>query len=220
MSEAIASLNIQHCSRSGPEAIASLLAEHRTGLAMLQEVDRNMARSGARDQPAAIAAAAALPHAFYCPTLSRAGGEYGLLLLSARPLLSCRDVALPRREREEPRRAQIAYVDLEGLRVCVINTHLSVDTVSARLQMEFLSKAVLPTGEPCILAGDLNGEPVPSAFTEDESGPTWPVEQPRARLDHLAVSPGFPLSMSWSTVCRPDITDHCLVVAVASGPSA
>jgi len=213
MSAVLASLNIQHCARSTPQAVAALLTEHGVGLAALQEVDRNMARSGSRDQPSLLAAAAHLPHATFCPTLERAGGEYGLLLLSARPLLSYRDVALPRRGAEEPRRAQIAHVDIEGERVCVVNTHLSVDPVSGRRQMEFIARTLLPAGELFVLAGDWNGQTVPDALAEGDDGPTWPVERPRARLDHLAVSSGFPLGLTWAAVCRADITDHCMVVA-------
>jgi endonuclease/exonuclease/phosphatase family metal-dependent hydrolase len=171
-----------------------------------------MARSGSRDQPAELAAATGLSHSIFTATLRRAGGEYGILVLSALPILARRDIALPRGGRQEPRRAQFLELEIAGVRICLVNTHLAVDPGQARPQLEVLAAAVAGVGQPCVLAGDLNGQPVPSAFMEDDR-PTWPVERPHSRLDHLAVSGDFPFGVSWSTVCRPDLTDHCLVLA-------
>jgi endonuclease/exonuclease/phosphatase family metal-dependent hydrolase len=163
MPNVVASLNIQHCSRSAPGAVAAFLRDHGVTVAALQEVDRGTVRSGTENQPALIASAANLPHSCYCPTLN-----------------------------------------------------LALNPLSAQAQMRYLSEAV-PAGEYCIFAGDLNGQNPPPGFMEGDSSPTCPSQRPRVRLDHVAVSPGFPHRVRWSTVCRPDITDHCMVIACVNG---
>jgi endonuclease/exonuclease/phosphatase family metal-dependent hydrolase len=177
-----------------------------------------MARSGSRDQPAELAAATGLSHSYFTAALRRAGGEYGILVLAALPILARRDVVLPAGRRQEPRRAQFLELEIAGVRICLVNTHLAVDPGQARPQLDVLVEAVAGVEQPCVLAGDFNGQPVPSAFTEEDR-PTWPVERPHSRLDHLAVSGGFPFGVSWSTVCRPDVTDHCLVLAQLDEPT-
>ncbi|MGV8083553.1 MAG: endonuclease/exonuclease/phosphatase family protein [Coriobacteriia bacterium] len=213
MSCVVASLNIQHCQRSSPQRVAALLAERGVTVAALQEVDLGMARSGRTDQPAIIAAESGLAHYAFAPTLARDRGLYGLLLLSATPFVDYAEVPLPRLGAEEPRLAQLARVEIGGASVQLANTHLAVRGDSTTAQLRYLSAVVLSAHEHWLMVGDFNGELLPDGFGEGDLAPTFPSENPRKRIDHIAVSDGFPLGVRWETVCRPEITDHCLVLA-------
>lgn len=210
----VASLNLQHCERSSAEQIAALLAGRGVGLAALQEVDLGMVRSGRVDQPAVLAAESGLGHYAFAPTLRRGRGLYGLLILSASPLSDYYEIPLPRLGAEEPRLAQVAAVEVAGgLRVSIVNTHLAARSASAHAQLRHLSDALAQSSAPLLLAGDFNGVAVPEGFAEFDLAATFPSEAPRKRIDHIAVRPDFSASIRWETVCAPELTDHCLVLA-------
>ena len=230
----VASLNLMHCARSSPEAVGALLAERWVAIACLQEVDLKMRRSGGVDQPAVIARAAGLAHYRFTSTLARGVGRlgtmrsrYGILTLSAYPILEAFDIPLPTVSGQEPRAAQVVRLDLsEALpetsrTLAVVNTHLAVGGLIAREQRDHLFERIERyrldhPGETVIVAGDFNGADLHDGWIEHDGRPTYPSENPSARIDHLAYRAGAlggAALAEWETFAYPNITDHCLLTA-------
>jgi endonuclease/exonuclease/phosphatase family metal-dependent hydrolase len=116
----------------------------------LQELDRNLDRTGRIDQPALLAARVGLPIEFR-PTLRLRDGEYGIGLL-AEGLASVDWVRLPRVGREEPRGVIVGR--LPDLWVCA--THLSTRPEARRVQLRALARLVADLDGPVTVLGDLN----------------------------------------------------------------
>jgi endonuclease/exonuclease/phosphatase family metal-dependent hydrolase len=189
----------------------------------LQEVDRHQARSGGVDQ-AAVAAAAmgAVDHRFVrlvdgTPGLpgwsagdhgaAAAGArspDYGIALLSRRPVSSWRVLRLGRARgrypimlpttppqvvwiHDEPRAAVVAV--LEEPRLTVAATHLSFVPGFNVVQLRRLRRALDQLPGPHVLLGDLNlpGR-LPARLTGWRplvTGPTFPSPAPRLQIDHV-----------------------------------
>jgi endonuclease/exonuclease/phosphatase family metal-dependent hydrolase len=116
----------------------------------LQELDRNLKRSGRADQPAVLAELTGLEICFF-PVLERRGGEYGIAV-GARAPVETSFVSLPRLGREEPRGLIIArYAG-----VAMVAVHLSTDRRARRAQIEAVAALVGDLDGPVVLLGDLN----------------------------------------------------------------
>jgi endonuclease/exonuclease/phosphatase family metal-dependent hydrolase len=142
-------------------------------LVALQEVDRDLPRSGRVDQARALAEALGMAWRFAPALLGTPGNPdgwrpvgpgpddpggpaYGIALLSRLPLGPVEVMRLPRRGGEEPRVAQVAEVDLGGRRLTVAGTHLSYLPRSGAGQLRALLRRLDGRGGPRLLLGDLN----------------------------------------------------------------
>jgi hypothetical protein len=237
--------------------IAAAVAELDVDVLAVQEADAGQPRSGGTDQPAVVAAAlgavdwrsaatvAGTPSpvrswsAVDPPVLRRpgdpvAGPEYGIALVSRRPVLEwsllplgCGRARLPLRA-PDPRTGQVRWwwipdeprvavaARLAGL--TVVGTHLSFSPPTALRQLRALRRwtALLPG--PVVLAGDLNlpgvlparllrGEPLVRAAT-------FPGAQPRLQLDHLVALGAEPAGPGGATALA--VGDHRALVAPIS----
>jgi endonuclease/exonuclease/phosphatase family metal-dependent hydrolase len=140
----------------------------------LQEVDRDLPRSGGVDQARVLAEALGMTFRFAPALLGTPGSPgawrvvdpgvddpggpaYGIALLSRLPLGEVELVRLPRRGGEEPRVAQVAEVAPGGGgRVTVTGTHLSFVPPSAVAQLRALLRRLGRRGGRRLLLGDLN----------------------------------------------------------------
>ena len=207
----IASFNIKSAELSSVQAIAQILINHRVDVVGLQEVDQHTVRSKLIDQAQAIADMAHLPYVHYSPTLARGLGQYGIATLSRYPMLSASSLLLPVIQGEERRRAQVSRLEINGVHLDFVNTHISFVKSSGRPQMAYLIDRMLSHCNHCVLAGDMNGQPVPDGFIRESIEPTWPSHKPSKVLDHIAISPRLAGVHRWQTWAYPHITDHCLL---------
>jgi endonuclease/exonuclease/phosphatase family metal-dependent hydrolase len=175
----------------------------RTGadIVALQEVDRNLARSGFVDQPAVLAELTGFSVLFDA-TLTRAEGEYGLAVASPMPL----DVSyepLPRSALEEPRGFQRARWGS----VSVVATHLSNRRGPRGPQLQALAQLAASIDGPIVVVGDLNtrlwGLRVLTAAGLAAAG--------GARLDHVLVGGGLRIARAWTI--RSPASDHNALIA-------
>jgi endonuclease/exonuclease/phosphatase family metal-dependent hydrolase len=185
---------------------------HETGaeLVALQELDRNMARTGRVDQPGRLAEITGLPIEFRA-TLKRGPGEYGIAVLAAE-LDSVEWVRLPRLRREEPRGAIVARRG--GLWVCA--AHLSTHEEARRAQVRALVDAVAGLDGPVVILGDLNAarrELRPLRSARFSFGPRLPTHRGLRwrQIDHILTSPAIRVVRSW-TIPSP-ASDHLPLVA-------
>jgi len=131
------------------------------------------------------------------PTLTRSGHCYGNVLLTRHPIRDVRRLDLSH-ARREPRGALVATIDVDGLPIHVLATHLGLRLGERRLQvrriLEFLDE--LRSGFVVIL-GDFNdwlpGRSVVRVLAErlgaSPSPRTFPVAWPLFALDRIWVHP-------------------------------
>jgi endonuclease/exonuclease/phosphatase family metal-dependent hydrolase len=185
-------------------------------LVALQEVDRDLPRSGRVDQARVLGEALGMAWRF-TPALLGApgspdgwrpvepgapdpgGAAYGIALLSRLPLGAVEPVRLPRRGDEESRVAQVAEVAVGGRRLTVAGTHLSNVPRSAIRQLGTLRRRLDRRGGPRLLLGDLNlcrplvwvvvlrgWRPLVRGGTFHDRPPG--ALRPRVQLDHVLVA--------------------------------
>lgn len=187
-------------------------AIHETGaeLVALQELDRNMARTGRMDQPSLLSAATGFPIEFRA-TIKRGPGEYGIGVLAA-GLDSVEWVKLPRLHREEPRGAIVAH--RTGLWVCA--AHLSTHVEARRSQIRALAEVTASLEGPVVVLGDLNAarhELSPLRSAGFELGPRLNTHRGLRwrQIDHILASPAIRLVRSWTVPTTA--SDHVPLVA-------
>jgi endonuclease/exonuclease/phosphatase family metal-dependent hydrolase len=176
-----------------PNRIIDVLREIRADIIALQEVE---SRATGFDMLAFLAHATGL-HAIAGPTLLSADGDYGNGLLTRHPVINKRTLDLSIAG-FEPRGAIDAELDVDGMRLRVIATHLGLYPGERRKQVKqllaaFEQDAVLPT----IFMGDLNewflaGRPLRwlhKHFQRTPAPATFPARYPLLALDRVWAKP-------------------------------
>jgi endonuclease/exonuclease/phosphatase family metal-dependent hydrolase len=176
----------------------------------LQELDRNMGRTGRVDQPAFLEARMGSPIEFRA-TIKHRGGEYGIALVGA-GLSEVDWVQLPRAGREEPRGVIVARRD--DLWICA--THLSTRPEARRLQLRALAGLVADLDGRVAVVGDFNarrGELRPLRRLGFDPGPrvTTFTGSRRRQIDYILTPEGVAAERVW-TVETP-ASDHLPLTA-------
>jgi endonuclease/exonuclease/phosphatase family metal-dependent hydrolase len=140
-----------------------------------------------------------------------------LLLCSMRVrVVSAHDVLLPKRPRLHRRGAVAAVLEIDGVQVSVLGTHLDLDP-TARLG----SAMRLRESTYDVIGADVNEEPGGAAFAalsrglDDVAaglGPTFSVANPRRRIDALFVGPSW-RATSCEVLDVGPVSDHKPILA-------
>jgi endonuclease/exonuclease/phosphatase family metal-dependent hydrolase len=196
------------------ERTAAAIVDTRAGLIALQEVDRNLARSGRVDQPRALGEMTGLQVWFHA-TIARGGGWYGIAL-AASELGEPRYEELPRLDpEEEPRGAIVA----RWREVSIVATHLSLVGATRALQIETLATIADGLAPPVVVMGDLNQErdglePLTRRGYRDD-GRRLQTFRPGARrgrqLDYVLAGPGATVARTGTVASHA--SDHVPLVA-------
>jgi len=200
------------------QAAIAVIREHDPDIVGLQEVDRHWGRSAGADQPELLAAALGMPHTCYGANLSHQPDahadrthQYGTLILSRHPILTCGNTLLPRTGvAAEQRGVTLAIIDVNGVTLRFYNTHLHVAAADRLLQTPVIAQAIDVAASPIVVVGDFNAqptakelEPIATRLTDawaragvrdagNPDGLTSPAEPdsaPRHRIDYAFVSP-------------------------------
>jgi endonuclease/exonuclease/phosphatase family metal-dependent hydrolase len=180
----------------------------------LQEVDRDVQRSGHVDEAATLGAQLGMAHAFGA-FMPYQGGEYGLAILTRFPIRRSEALRLP--SGNEPRVALLAELDLpNGARLLAVNVHFDwVESDSFRIQQVEALAAVLDTVSlPIILLGDFNDVPGSrtmlrwrARFSTVEKPIadrfTFSSTKPEKEIDHILLAPPD----AWETLLSRVVTD-------------
>ena len=195
--------------KTSPDRIARVIARQGVDVVALQEIDVGRNRSGKIDQAESIARKLGMTFHFQ-PSISLAEGKYGNAILSRYPLKMIRMDALPRLKASrlfEPRGALWVEIDVSGIKVNLITSHLSLWPAERLLQAEALlgpdwaGSAVCQA--PVILCGDFNASPrsrvckrigcklrdAQLIVESHKPKSTWLASHPFSRIDHFFVSP-------------------------------
>lgn len=225
----VVSYNILHCSgindckNVDPERTAEVIRSLDADLCALQEVDREMNRSGKVDQTAVLAEKTDRIGTFSA-AICIDGGEYGVALLSKQAPQRVEFVPLP--GKEEKRTLLIAEFD----DFVLFNTHLSLRHPSRVKSAEIIGRKMRQQSKPVILTGDMNAK-------EDEreelfgkewtvltaDAPTFPSDGPRVRIDYILIADPTgkipagsdhwsKMVLSAKVVDAPNVSDHLPVM--------
>lgn len=230
------SYNVHHCrgmdGRVSPERVARLIAREDPDIVALQELDVCRPRTNRVDQPKLIGDVLNMDVHFH-NTLKLAREQYGTAVLSRWPLRKVRSSSLPSLagRKLENRAALWVRVDVDGLPLNVVNTHLGLTRGERRLQAEALLGPEWlghpDCEEPRVLCGDFNmthgrestcfdGLCVRETWSRVGPPPrTWPSLFPLLSLDRVFVSERVEVE---SVSCPRDrlariASDHLPVVA-------
>jgi endonuclease/exonuclease/phosphatase family metal-dependent hydrolase len=216
--------------------IVEVIAAFAPDIVALQELDVGKIRSGRIDQAQVIAEMLKMKF-HYHPAIEVAEEKYGDAVFSRFPLRLIKAGALPTVRgagRVLPRRGALwVAVDVDGLEVNVINTHMGVNSRERGAQ----SRALL--GEewashpecrsPVIVCGDFNAVPASPAYRRmrrrfrdvqrclkfRHRHRTYPARYPLIRIDHVFISTGIEvLSLEVpSTPLTRIVSDHLPLIA-------
>ena len=195
--------------------IAAVIAQCKPDIVALQELDVGRARTGGVDQAHAIASRLDMTFHFNC-AMHLAEEQYGDAILTTLPMRVVHSGPLPTLPRVrglEPRGALWVAVEVDGVEVQIINTHLGLVPLEQRAQVAaLLSKEWLDHADctdPVILIGDFNATSRYFAYNAlakrlrdaqldlqrpnrfRRTTPTFPSRFPVLRIDHMFVSPGI-----------------------------
>lgn len=152
-----------HRSTGTLDAIAEEVLEIDPDVVLLQEVDRQMLRTGGVDQAAELADAVGMDGSF-SSNLARGSGHYGTLILSRFDIVQQGRIPLVRSPRSEARGLQWVTLEVSGRAVRVYNTHLDATRPDVRLAQARQVAGILDDDDlPTILGGDLNAWPASAA---------------------------------------------------------
>ena len=180
-----------------------------------------MPRSGRADQATSVADACGLTAVFGKAARVGGVGKYGNALLARGDITDVEVVALAKAHRNnEPRAAIVA----SALGVTVCATHLSIHRPEVHEQLRAVVDLLVARPGPHVLVGDLNllpeeVEPVVAAAglrLADTTLPTFPRNDPRIRIDHVAVSGD--LTVAGVRVVLTDSSDHAALVVEVDVP--
>ncbi len=173
--------------------IAEVIRRAAPDVAMLQEVDRGVARSGGVDQPARLAALTGM-RPYFGKAIEHQGGDYGNAILTGLAVADHGNFPLPG---AEPR-ACIWIRTEDGL--LFLGTHLDVGRDDTRrvASAERINEWIEARADlPAILAGDLNavrgsaplGVLARRWSIAGEEIPTSPATAPRRQIDFILHRP-------------------------------
>jgi endonuclease/exonuclease/phosphatase family metal-dependent hydrolase len=211
----IMTYNVHGCrgmdGRISVERVSRVIARVRPDIVCLQELDQSRSRSGRVDQAREIAERLETDYHFH-GALRADDGRYGNAILCAHPVELVRSGSLPAlatRLRLDERGALRVEVDVDGHRIQVVNTHLSILERERRLQVDALLDGdwLTDAKRPLLFAGDLNaaidsytGRRI-SERLRDVVGVrppgerrllrTWSGVVPLRRIDHVFASGHF-----------------------------
>jgi endonuclease/exonuclease/phosphatase family metal-dependent hydrolase len=186
---------------------AKTIAQMRPDIVALQELDVGRARTGGVDQAHAIAELLGMSFHFH-PAFRVEEESYGDAILTSCPLRVMRADALPGSNAVrglEPRGALWVKIDIGGVELDVINTHLGLVPHEQRAQASALvSDAWMghpDCTDPAILLGDFNATSRHGAYRilarrlrdaqkvhRRRGLKTFPSRFPMIRIDHVFIS--------------------------------
>lgn len=205
------------------ERIARLIRSHEPHLVALQEIDNRTERTGGVDQAAELGRLTGM-NSVFGKFMDYQGGEYGMAVLSALPVVDSRNHRLP--EGAEPRSALVVRVRLPEDRgeLTFAGIHF-YRTPEERMAQARSLLEVLPGEGPVILAGDFNSTPesevmklTGETFAVPDKGDdrfTFPSHDASREIDFVAYRPVDRFTVVESRVLdEPVASDHRPVLLV------
>ena len=207
-------------------AFSELIKEYDPDIVCCQEVDYKTARNGGRDWLNSVAMETGM-FPFYA-SRPYSTGNFGVAILSKYPFFKAEKIMSDIEGAGELRPTGWVYISLpDGNTVRVASTHLALESseITIRHIADLNTKIFAEDEEtPTLLIGDFNADegsdPIVYATRKrwqdigSGTGDTIPSDRPTRRLDYVMGNPrGSWSSTSYEVIARPDLSDHCFIVA-------
>lgn len=207
--------------------IAEVILSVKPDVVAVQEVDRNVKRTGGVDQPAELAKLTKMNVAFG-GNIDLQGGQYGNVLLSRSPIVNHKNHLLPKIDQSEQRGViEVELQIAEGQPLRFFATHLDfrADERERLASVKMINElAGANPDQPAILAGDLNATPESKTLQDllttwkvanDKPLPTIPVDKPTKQIDFILYRPAARWKVSEVRVLDEAVaSDHRAIFAV------
>ena len=206
--------------------IAKVITDHHPDVVLLQDVDKNCARSGQVDQTAELARLTQLKGVFG-KAMDLEGGECGQAILATTDPANLAVHALP--SSGEPRVAVSATIDSVLGKITVASVLLDgEDEARQHAQAQVCAAALLAAPHPVILAGDFKAKPDARALANYAQAPwtilpkdapvaTFPAAAPATEIDYIILR-GLQAVKPASVIAEPAASDHRPVLGVVALP--
>lgn len=210
------------------ERQANVIKEANPDVVGVQELDRNVARSGGIDEIGELARLTGMTF-YFDKNIDFQGGEYGNAVLTRLPILLQTNSYYKSMHPGERRAVQQVVLDAGGRKVVLLNTHMDYrpeDEERLRNIDQLESVMTNYTGLPMILTGDLNDDPgsrTHKRFKElfadawelagQGDGFTYVGHDRSKRLDYILLSNTNLLEVVAIRVIDTGASDHKPVVA-------
>lgn len=144
--------------------LADTIADPDFDVVCLQEVDKVCARSEGVDMTAELARMATYPYTYFIKIRDFQGGEYGTAILSRYAVLDAKTFDFPVKIAKQGTSCGYVVLDVDGERVTVFNTHLSVESDEANTETmrclgDILSDYLQKNRGSILCCGDFNTNP-------------------------------------------------------------
>ncbi len=144
--------------------LAVTLTDKSFDAVCLQEVDRGAARSEGVDMAARLAELAGYSYTYFIKIRDFQGGEYGTAILSRHPILEAQTLNFAVRIAKQGTSCGYVVLDVEGERVTLFNTHLSIESEEANTDTmlclgDILCDYAEKNGAKLLCCGDFNTNP-------------------------------------------------------------
>jgi endonuclease/exonuclease/phosphatase family metal-dependent hydrolase len=209
------------------QRIADVINKERPDLVGLQEVDRGVKRTEAKDEIVELAGMTRMDYAF-AHNIDFQGGQYGVPILS-RSLIKSIDHKMFENKREAERRGMLRVeVEFDGVPLNFVTTHLDYQFADGRLfETEQMLKMLTDVKGPLIVVADMNDEPTGTAYQlmsqtfadawitsrAKGDGLSYPADKPVKRIDHIFYRNGERVKAKKAWVVGTLASDHVPVMA-------
>lgn len=204
---------------------AEIIREYNPDVVALQEVHQNTLYNGNKDWTALLAEETGM-FPYFCRSFDYAGGGFGVAVLSKYPFFKSEYIVSVMEGAREPRATGWVYMAMpDGNVLRLGSVHLAVENECIISNMADLNKKFFAndTETPALLIGDYNSLPDSDQHiyfkrkwqdVGKEIGPTIPSEKPNKKLDYIMGYPKGKWEMvHYEVIARPDMSDHCFIVA-------
>ncbi|MCU0642126.1 MAG: endonuclease/exonuclease/phosphatase family protein [archaeon] len=141
----------------------------------------------------------------------------GNALCSRYPIIKTENTRLP--GMGEPRYLGKAIIEIDGAKITVLTTHLSLNQSTREEQIQYIANTVNKTNGPLILAGDFNIKDISELELIDKTRlrktpfhKTYPSWNPQSPEDMIFFSPEFELIKSYP-YSEEKFSDHLPIIA-------
>ena len=213
------------------DPLCEFIREQNPDFVAFQEVDNFTTRNTNKDLLTEMGLKLGM-FPYYGKAFDYRGGAFGVALLSKCPFFFAQTIVSKPAGATENRAC--AYVDVmlpNGRIVRMGTTHLDVapdDQVRISSLANF-NKVLLDEDNPIptLLIGDFNASPTSDTMKYaktkwqdigDGTGNTFSSTNATARIDYVMGFPKTWIRKSYEIVCRPDLSDHCFIVAEIEQP--
>lgn len=206
-----------HNSNDVLRSLAKVIREEKIDVIAFTEIDAGSVITGGLNQVEEISLLSGLPYSAFFPTFSSWGRtNQGNAIVSRYPITIGRNIRLP--GQRQPRHVGEAQLTLEGERIEILVTHLSLEQRFRKWQIPDLARMVDATLGHVILAGDFNIKKesemdllLQSKLQKVIDSKTFPSWNPKRPLDHIFLTEELRVVKS-SVYTKKRFSDHLMTM--------